>query len=123
LGGARRDRPEGTCGPGLTGAGGRRGRYIHSYEDYLANEDAPAPPWEDDWRDAQWGEEAYREAPHRREVLPAPGTGVWGPCVRGVHAGLWRNCMHAALHRLHTPPKIFLVGASADLHCLTGMAA
>lgn len=45
-----------------------RGRYIHNYEDYLANEDAPVRPWEDEWRDELWGDEAHVEARHRREV-------------------------------------------------------
>jgi hypothetical protein len=124
----RRAGPEGTCRPWLTGAGGRPGRYIHNYEDYLANEDAPAPPWEDDWRDAQWGEEAYREAPHRREVrprapAPALGAGVWKLGVRDVHAGVRRNRVQAALPRLRAPPGEILPGASAELHCLTGTAA
>ncbi|KAK9842442.1 hypothetical protein WJX81_000368 [Elliptochloris bilobata] len=42
-------------------------RYIHNYEDYLANEDAQVPPWEDEWRSELWGDEAHFEAPHRRE--------------------------------------------------------
>ena len=46
-------------------------RYIHNYEDYLANEEAQVPPWEDEWRSELWGDEAHLEAPHRKEVAAA----------------------------------------------------
>ena len=44
-------------------------RYIHNYEDYLVNEEAQVPPWEDEWRSELWGDEAHLEAPHRKEVI------------------------------------------------------
>ena len=67
-------------------------RYIHNYEDYLANEEAQVPPWEDEWRSELWGDEAHLEAPHRREVIVTvsqfPGS--------THHAGLLMDmcCLH-----------------------------
>ena len=79
------------------GRGARR--YIHNYEDYLVNEEAQVPPWEDEWRSELWGDEAHLEAPHRKEVITLITTQI--PFFRDqTMLGCCRTCatcMHCFL--------------------------
>lgn len=88
-------------------------RYIHNYEDYLANEEAQVPPWEDEWRSELWGDEAHLEAPHRKEVITVIVTHF--PVLREhIMLGCSRICA-ACMQCLLAPQCIIQVPAAHNM--------